>query len=366
MALLPIHYNWPGRSADARERVADEQVHDPGAAERRLQADHARLVGYHLPDDRRVRPEGVGAERAYRRRRAFARHDRDHAALARDVHGVDAEQFARAAHLGPYRDVVLDDQHADVGGASDLVEYGRDAAPGRVAHRPNAGYRRQQVSDQPVQRRGVRHHVRLDVEFAARQHDRDAVVAHRPGHDDRVTRPGSRHPERDVARQDADPGGVDVAPVGLAPLHDFRVPRDDGDTSRRGGVPHGGREPDQVGDGEALLEDEPGRQVHRRGTGYGQVVDRAVDRQVADVPAGEEQRGHHERVGGQRDRGPITRLHRQPRGVLQRFQQRVPERLEEDRLDQRVGRLPARPMRHRDAFFPELGPPAAGPLDAVE
>jgi len=67
-------------------------------------------------------------------------------------------------------------------------------------------------------------------------------------------------------------------------------PVDDADAGRRGGVPHGFGDPGQVGDGEAFFQDEAGRQVQRRRTGDGEVVDRAVDRQVADVPAGEEQR----------------------------------------------------------------------------
>ncbi len=56
----------------------------------------------------------------------------------------------------------------------------------------------------------------------------------------------------------------------------------------------------------------------------------------------------------------------QPGGVLQRLEQRVAERVEEDGLDQGLGRLAARPVRHRDALFPELRPPPPGPVDAVE
>ena len=69
---------------------------------------------------------------------------------------------------------------------------------------------------------------------------------------------------------------------------------------------HGGHDALQVGDGEALLEDEPGRQVQRPGPGHGQVVDRAVDGEVADVAAGEEQRRHHVGVGGEGQAGPPT------------------------------------------------------------
>jgi hypothetical protein len=119
----------------------------------------------------------------------------------------------------------------------------------------------EQGGDQAVQRRGVRHDVRLDVEFAAGKHDRDAVVTDRAGHDDGIARLGVSDPEAYVPGDNPHPGGVDVASVGLAPLHDLRVPGDDVDACRGGGLPHGRGDPGQVGDGKALLQDEPGRQV---------------------------------------------------------------------------------------------------------
>ena len=92
---------------------------------------------------------------------------------------------------------------------------------------------------------------------------------------------------------------------------------------------------------EASLEDEARRQVQRHRAGHRQVVDGAVDREVADVTAGEEQRRDHVGVGGQRHPGAVDV---QPRRVLKRLEQRVAEGVEEDRLDQRVHGL-CRPRR---------------------
>ena len=50
----------------------------------------------------------------------------------------------------------------------------------------------------------------------------------------------------------------------------------------------------------ALLQDQREGQVERSRAGDGQVVDRAADRQVAQVAAGEDRRVDHEAVGGQR------------------------------------------------------------------
>ena len=125
------------------------------------------------------------------------------------------------------------------------------------------------------------------------------------GPDTMIASPGwaSATPRETSRESSPDPGGVDVAAVGLAPLHDLRVPGDDADPRRSSGVAHGRGDPDQVGDGEALLEDEARRQVQRRRAGHGQVVDRAVDGQVTDVAAGEEQRRHDVGVGGEREPG---------------------------------------------------------------
>jgi hypothetical protein len=349
--------------ADPGQRVADQQVHDPGTAERGLQLDDPRLFGPHLADDRRLLAERVGAQRGDRVLGLIARHDGDQAALAGDVHRVDAEEFGGAADFGPDRDVILADQHADVGGLGDLVEDRRHPAAGRVAHRPDLRHRVQQPRDQAVQRRGVGFDVRFDVQLAAGQHDRDAVVADRPGHDDGVARPGPRHAQAHVRFDEADPRGVDVAAVGLALLHHLGVAGDDLHPGRGGGVPHGLGDLVQVGDREAFLEDEPGRQVQRGRAGHGQVVHRAVDGQVADVAAGEEQRRDHVGVGGERHPGPVDA---QVGGVLERLQQRVAERVEEHRLDQGMGRLAAGPVRHRDPFFPDPGAAAPGPVDAVQ
>ena len=55
------------------------------------------------------------------------------------------------------------------------------------------------------------------------------------------------------------------------------------------------------GNGKALLEDEGRCQVERPCPADGQVVDRAVNRQLADVAAGKEERTDHERIGGDGD-----------------------------------------------------------------
>src|ERR1700689_2579075 len=155
---------------------------------------------------------------------------------------------------------------------------------------PHAGGGGEQIGHDPVQPGGVGLDIGLDVEFAPGQHDGDAVVADRPRYQDGVTRPGLRDTEAALVLDHADARGVDVAAVCLAALHHLGVPGDDLNAGPLRGRLHRGDDLLQVGDGEALFEDEPGGQVERHRAGHRQVVHRAVDSKVADVAAGEEQR----------------------------------------------------------------------------
>ena len=214
-----------------------------------------------------------------------------------------------------------------------------------------------------VHRRRVRGQVGLDVELAAGQHDRHAVVADRPGHDDRVTGAGGGDTEGQIVLDHPHPGRIDVAAVRLAPLDHLGVAGDDLHPGRRRGGGHGRHDRGQVGDGEAFLQHEAGRQVQRGGAGHRQVVDGPVHGQVADVAAGEEQRRNDVGVGGQRQPRIADP---QLRGVLQRLEQRVAERVEEHRLDQGLGGLAAGPVRHGDPLFPDPRAAAPGPVDPVQ
>lgn len=322
------------------------------------------------------RADGSAARRARRRQRplrvpvpvsvpvSVPGYDHDHPALAGHVERVDAQQLAGPAYGGPYGHRVLLDHDGDAGGAGDLVQNRRHAAPGRVPQAPHlSAHGGQEGGDQAVERGGVRRHVGLDVQLAPGQHDRDAVLADRAGHEDGVAGPGVRDTERRIPLQQSDPGRGDVAAVGLAALHHLGVPGHDRHLRRRGGPRHRRADPPQVLDREALLQDETGRQVQRPGPAHRKVVHGAVDGEVADVAAGEEQRGDHVGVG--REREPRA-ARGEDRAVLQRFEQRVAERVEEHRLDQRLGRLAARAVGHRDVLLAHAGLPLPGAVDAFE
>jgi hypothetical protein len=261
-----------------------------------------------------------------------------------------------------YGEFIEHDRHLRA--LSHLVEHGGHAATGGVpqrVHRAADGV--EQVADQSGHGRSVRADVRFEVEFPAGQHDGDAVVPDRARHQHDVAGPCLVGAESQRPFQDADSGRVHVAAVCLAALHDLGVPGHDLHPGLACRQCHGRDDPLQVLDRQALLEDESAGQVERPGTGDGEVVDRAVHGQVADVAAGEEQRVDHVRVGGEGQ----PRAARLDRGlVFEPVEHRVAEGFEEDRLDQRVRGLAARAVGERDPALGDPGRAPPRPVDPVE
>src|SRR4051812_18200258 len=85
-------------SADPRQGVADELVHDPPPAERRLDEHHPRRLGADLADLARLLAAGHGPQRGEPRVRVLGRDERHQLALVRDVHRIDAEDLGGARH----------------------------------------------------------------------------------------------------------------------------------------------------------------------------------------------------------------------------------------------------------------------------
>jgi hypothetical protein len=139
-------------------------------------------------------------------------------------------------------------------------------------------------------------------------------------------------------------------------LDDLGVAGDDPHAGRLGGARDRLHlQPQRLGV-EPLLEDQRERERDRPRAAHGQVVGRAVDGQRADRPAREAQWPDHEGVGGQRERADRC-------GIVER---REPERRRQQPFDQRLGRLPAGAVGHRDPLVAEPCRLGAGRLDDPE
>jgi len=84
-----------------------------------------------------------------------------------------------------------------------------------------------------------------------------------------------------------DAGGVDEDAVGFAFVDNLGVAGDQRDSGARGRLAHGFDDQAQGLDGQPFLENEAGAEIERTCAAHGQVVDGAVDGQIADVAAGE-------------------------------------------------------------------------------
>ena len=145
--------------------------------------------------------ERVGAQRGHRarRRRRPARPRPAGPRRRRTAGRCRAARRRRGPRGGPGSRPRSTSTATSAALAISLQDRGHPAA-GRVAQAADPGHRVQQAADQAVQRGRVRADVGLDVQLAAGQHDRDAVVADRPGHDDRVARLGRGHAQSAVRR----------------------------------------------------------------------------------------------------------------------------------------------------------------------
>ena len=89
----PPHHGSAGL-ADARQRVADEHVDDPGSPESGEEHHDPGRLRADLADSDRVTPERMCSQRRQRGVGLVGRHDRHELALVGDVQRVDSEQLA--------------------------------------------------------------------------------------------------------------------------------------------------------------------------------------------------------------------------------------------------------------------------------
>ncbi len=158
------------------------------------------------------------------------------------------------------------------------------------------------------------------------------MVADLAGEEDRVPRADTRRGELHAGRDDPNPRRVDEDLIAAAATDDLRVAGDDRDAHPRGRGARGLHHAAEILHREPLLEDERERERDRVRAAHGEVVDGPVHRELADVAAGEEDGGDDVRVGRERDTRAAS--HREDRGVVEPLEGRVPERGDEELLDE--------------------------------
>ena len=97
---------------------------------------------------------------------------------------------------------------------------------------------------------------------------------------------------------------------------------------------------------QAFFQNESGAQVERACATHGEIVDRAIDCEIADVAAGKNQRAHNERIGRKRQARAVDRQHRAIVPLLERV---VREGGHENLFDELMGQASAAAVREDDA-----------------
>ena len=152
-------------------------------------------------------------------------------------------------------------------------------------------------------------------------------------------------------------------PVGVAALDDLGVAGDDLDAGRPAAAAIASTS------ARSTSASSPSSRISDRlsasgpGAGHRQVVDGAVDRQLADRAAGEAERLDHEAVGRHREPGAVD-PHRA--GVGERVERAEPNAGTSRPSISVCGRLAAGAVGHRDALVAEPRPLGAGGLDDPE
>ena len=291
-------------SADPREGVADQHVDDAGAAEPGDEHDEPGRFGAHLADDGRVayRADGPESRRARRLPRRAARSATNLPSLATYSGSMPSSSHAPATAGRMGRRSSSSTTVRFVSRASSLHTV---PTPPRVASRNHRvrGAAPSSTSTSSVQWCGVGGDVGFEREITAREHHRDPVVGRRARDDHDVAGLDGDRREHTPPGHEPDTGRRDVHAVGRASVDDLRVAGDDRRLRPR---PRRSAMSATISrncvDREALLEHEPGRQCERPRAHHRQIVDRAVDREVADRRVRELQRLHDIGVGGERDR----------------------------------------------------------------
>ncbi len=159
--------------------------------------------------------------------------------------------------------------------------------------------------------------------------------------------PGSRTIRRDIqaALNHADAGGRDKYLVAFAAIHHFRVAGDELHAGLFGRGAHGFDDATQVVSGQAFFKNERRGQIERARAAHGKIVHGAIDREPADVAAGEEDRRDHEGIG--RERKACT-VDRDNCLVVEFVENRVLERGKKNLIDQLGGQLAAASMAEND------------------
>src|SRR5262252_4140415 len=123
-------------------------------------------------------------------------HQRHQPAFIGDIERIKPQEFADPPYFRSYWNRTFIDYHGDIGGRSHLIQDRSHTAPGSVPQTTDGGSGIEQAHYQVGQRRSIRDDISHNVQFPARQHDCDPMVADRSGYQYCTEEEGTTSPEK--------------------------------------------------------------------------------------------------------------------------------------------------------------------------
>ena len=158
-------------------------------------------------------------------------------------------------------------------------------------------YRIQQAGNHIVQRNRVTFQVCLEPEAFSGGENGDAVRADRSAAYHHVAGLCPVRGNADTFAYDTDTACIDEQFVAFAPFHHFRIASHDLHASPFGSRFHRPDDASEVRQRKPFFQYKPSCQVKRTGATAGKVIHCPVHGQIADIPAGKEDRVYYEGIG---------------------------------------------------------------------
>ena len=269
----------------------------------------------------------------------------DEAALVGDVERFEAEDFAGAAdEFGDGHGGFVDGQ-GELGGLGDFHEGGGETAAGEIAQAVELEAGGEEGLHGGNERGAVALDGAFEGEVRACRHNGHTVTAEVAAEEDRIAGANGSGRDREGVLNEPNARGGDVESVALAAFDDLGVAGDDGDAGGGRGLAHGGDDALEGFGGQTLFENEGGAEPERAGAAHAEIVDGAVDGELADVAAGEEERADDVGIGGECEAGAGGG---EDGAVVLGIEGRVREGGAEDAVDQVLGEGAAAAVADRD------------------
>ena len=148
-----------------------------------------------------------------------------------------------------------------------------------------------------MQRHRIRDDLGVEGQVLTLRHDGDAVVADAPRKDHAIARPRLLSREIEPRGDDSDARRRNEHPVRLAAFHHLGVAGHHRNAGRARGFTHAVGDALEIREPETFLDDETRRKIERTSARHGDIVDRSVHGERADVAARKEQWRDHMAVG---------------------------------------------------------------------